>query len=208
MRIPRTILVAMVAALAVAGSVIAFVGKEDGAPPALPADPTKSAVTLVEAWPFTVDEPYEHVWRREHPRVSSGMLLVLAVDRDLVHSRQGYEPVLYAGAETAERVNVGETTGYLVVLVPGLTDLTQAPLFFGTPALPEEVDAASAAREVAAAKRSGVRPPDAATVKKALRPGFRVADQYALYLEAANHVEEWSPSETDLISGLRAPRVH
>ncbi len=206
--IPRTLWTLLVAGGLVAGSVIAFVGgpKDDG-PPALPANPQTRVVTLVESWPFAVAKPYVHTWRKEQPLVSHGQMLVLSADRDLLHPREGLEPVLYVGNQTAERVNVGESSGYLVVLVPGDVDLASAPIFFGSPALPEQVDAATIAREVAAATKSGVRPAGAAAAASAMRRVIEVADDHELRLEAATLIERVSPSEVDLVSGLRAPLV-
>ncbi len=208
MSLRRTLVTGIVFAGLVAGSLVAFVGgPQDQGPPPLPKDPFSRPVTLVESWPFAVAEPYAHTWQSEQPQVSRGVMLVLAADREMLHPRQGLEPVLYVGGRTAERVNTGELSGYLVVLVPGDVDLADSPIFFGTPALPEQVDAGRIAAELASARRKGVRPPDAAMVAKAARRAIEVKDQHELYLEAAMIIERVSPNESDLVNGLRAPLV-
>ncbi|MBI4882164.1 MAG: hypothetical protein HY812_21260 [Planctomycetes bacterium] len=191
-----------------ATGVTAFVRmSQDGAPPPVPADVMQRSVRLLLAQRFTLDEAYVHWWRKEQPRVAAGWLLVLEVDKDLVYPRQMKEPVLYAGRETAERVNFGHESGRVIALVPGDVDLARAPLFFGQAALPEEVDAAWIEAELAAALRAGATPPSQAEIEAAQIEPLHLADQYNLFLRAADLIEEHSPQEADLVSGLRAPRI-
>lgn len=92
---------------------------------------------VVYAHLFALDEGYKFEWRKEQPLVKNGYILVLKVDRDLVYPRQTAEPVLYAGDQTAERVNVGYWSGRVVAIVPGKLDLKKTPIWFGTPELPD-----------------------------------------------------------------------
>lgn len=128
-----------------------------------------AAVELLEAYPFVLDEPYVHEWRAEKPLVSSGYLLVLRVDAEVARPRDTYEPVLYVGAETAERCagnDAPQEGERLVVLVPApldadgrvQLDLERVPIWFGGHELPERVDAARIQRELAAARAAGVGP--------------------------------------------------
>lgn len=143
------------AVLVTAGSTFRS-SQQEGAPPALPPEPALSPIALVAAQPFVLAEPATHWYRSERPQYAQGLLLVLEVDRDLVHPRQTHEPVLYVGAETAQRVNAGHESGRLVAIVPGAPDLAQDPVFFGEPALPEQVDAAEASRQLDAALELGI----------------------------------------------------
>lgn len=182
-------------------------GQGDTAPPVIPAEPHEHRVILLHAQRFELDEPYTHWWRAERPRVTTGWLLVLSVNRDLVFPRQAREPVLYVGNQTAERVNVGAQSGHVVAIVPGNRFLIDSPIFFGDPALPEEVGAEHVERQLAKARAAGVRPPTPEQVGGALHDTLRLADDHALRLEAMDLVETYSPQETDLIQGVRVARV-
>jgi hypothetical protein len=209
-------LLSLMALLALGGGVYALrqVMHDDGPPP-LPAATPVGGVTLIEARPFTLDVPYTHDWRAERPQVTAGVLLVLGVDPDLVHPRQGLEPVLYVGDQTVERINFGGESGHVVAVVPApvdgqghvALDLSRTPIYFGTPALPEQVDAATVAQELAAAQARGIAPPTAAAVAAVSQPEVRFHDSYDVRVFAADLIEAWSPMETDLVSGLRAPLV-
>ncbi|MEW6071409.1 MAG: hypothetical protein AB1726_02285 [Planctomycetota bacterium] len=193
-------------------------------PPPVPALSVASEVDLLFAQPYLLDEGYTHWWRAEQPFVTAGWLLVLAVDSDLVHPRQGYEPVLYVGDQTAERVNVGFVPGeippgaraHVVALVPAgpgpddlpRLDLARAPIWFGTPALPEQVDEARIAGELALALARGARPLPGPRVIAARRAGggtLYLPDYPALQRCAAELVRRWSPGEEDLVQSLLAP---
>src|SRR5262245_51176294 len=114
-----------------------------------PTDLPRSAIEILDAQPFAVDEPFVHEWRAEKPLVDAGYLLALRVDPDLARARQTYEPVLYVGAQTAERCNAPEEGGVLIVVVPSTLapdgsvalDLATTPIWFGSLELPERVDA-------------------------------------------------------------------
>jgi hypothetical protein len=187
----------------------------DDPPPALPAVTPAGGVELVAALPFTLGTPATHEWRKERPAYAAGMLLVLRAPADLLAPRQTAEPVLFVGGQTAERVNTGDFSGMLVAIVPaGLDragrvdlDLSATPIFFGAPALPEQIDAAAAQRELGFARTAGIAAPSAATVSAALKPAVAFDDDWQLHLHAADLVERWSPLEADVVSGLRAPRV-
>lgn len=215
-RKPTLVLLSLAAVLVLGGGVLALrqVLRDDG-PPALPAVTPVGGVTLIAARPFTLQVPYVHDWRAERPQVQGGMLLVLGVDPDLVHPRQTLEPVLYVGDQTAERVNAGHESGHLIAIVPApldasgqvALDLSAAPIFFGAPALPEQVDAATVAAELAAARARGILPPAPEQVATALQPQVPFHDAYDVRVYAADLIEAWSPTEIDLVAGIRAPLV-
>lgn len=159
------------------GAAIAARGPQSARGATLTAVPaTAGAVELLDAIPFALDEPFVHEWRAEKPLATAGWLLKLRVDPELAVPRQTFEPVLYVGSETAERclpeialvpaVEGGLAPveqGLLVVLVPAPLgadgrvdlDLESAPIWFGSLELPERVDAARIAAELAAGRASG-----------------------------------------------------
>ena len=201
--------------------------------PAAQAQPAEaSPFELLYARPFVLDEPYLHTWRKEAPAVSSGYLLVLRAERELIRPVQVLEPVLYVGAQTAERVNApaqeGSDTAQLVVVVPApldddaddgadgdgqvALDPLRVPIFLGTKALPEDVDAASIQRELrrATALRLGpARLPQVAGLAGLRRPKtvLRLPSRADLDLELANLIAFYSPEERDLVQSLRVPET-
>jgi len=211
----RIVLPIALVLLLTGGGLALLAGLADDSPPALPAVLPVGSVELVAARPFTLAAPATHFWRKEQPAYRAGMLLVLRAPVDLLVARQTAEPVLYVGAQTAERVNVGDSSGMLVAIVPAdldsqghvAFDLAAAPIFFGSAELPEQVDGATVARELAAARRAGIAPPTAAAVSAALSEPVAFDDDWQLRVHAADLIERYAPLERDVVSGLRAPRV-
>jgi len=187
----------------------AFSAAVPAGPPEVP--PTPAAVDgILLAQSFILDEPYEHSWQAERPMVASGMLLVLEVNPDLVLPRQTLEPVLYVGDVTAERVNNGYPSGKVVAIVPGPVNLTSAPIWFGDPALPEQVTTAIIGTQRALAGEAGIRPFTAGTVSAAFHAGgneMKAADYDALRRRAAELIQQYAAGEEELAVGIMAPRV-
>lgn len=205
------------AALVLAATAITAWQAQDGpdAPPAL-AQRASAVQQLVYARPFRLQAPYTHAYRLERPTVEAGYVLVLEIDPELARPRQLAEPVLYVGSQTAERINHGHPSGRAVVLVPaalgpdGLPalDLAAAPMWLGTPELPERVDAASLAAERAKAEREGVRPLGAARAAAALAAGgglLALPDKTALERFAAELVLRYAPGEEEAARSLLVP---
>ena len=168
---------------------------------------------IVFAQAFQLDKPYTHAWRKEQPKVSAGYVLVLAVDPEFVRPQQLAEPVLYVGDQTAERINAGDVSGRLVVLVPSSSnsrgevalDLSKALIWFGIAELPERVDASQVNAELSAARQKGMKPLSEQKVRAALQRGgsvLHLLDREALERKVATLLQEYSPNETDLIRGL------
>jgi hypothetical protein len=191
----------------VAATVLGNQPQEPSLPPPIPAAPHDHAIGLGWAQRFDLEVPYTHGWRRERPPVQSGWLLVLSVNPDLVVRREIREPVLYVGAQTAERINAGDLSGRVVAVVPGDFLLEDTPIFFGSPALPEEVDAAHIDREVRAAVDAGRRASSIDDVVRALAYPLHLRDQYELRMAAIDLVERFSPQERGLIESSRLPRL-
>jgi len=173
--------------------------------------PTPAAVDgILLAQPFTLEEPYEFAWQAEHPMISSGMILVLEVNPDLVLPRQTLEPVLYVGNSTAERVNHGYPSGKVVAIVPGTVNLSSAPIWFGDPALPEQVTSAIIASQLASATEAGIRPFAADTAGMAVQSGgdeLQLANYDALRRRAAELIQQYAAGEEELAVGILAPQV-
>jgi hypothetical protein len=179
-----------------------------------PVPGTPAAVRdIIYARPFTLAKGEKHGWRQEKPVVSSGYVLVLEVDPDLVYPRQLAEPVLYVGRQTAERVNHGYASGRVIAIVPGqidskqedYLDLSKVRIWFGTPELPEQVDAGTIEFERQLAVRAGIRPLPAARVSAALErggPTLAFADKRELMRALAPLVREYSPQEPEVADGL------
>jgi hypothetical protein len=208
----RAVGIATVIALAGSLAAVRLVAFERAGPaPAAPGAKEESVRQVLHAQPFVLGEPYRHDWRREGPAVSSGWLLVLAVDPAYVEPRQTLEPVLYVGSQTAERVNHGFESGRVVAIVPGAIgeeDLARAPMWFGAPELPERVDAARIAREREEAAARGVMPLPRAALERvrARTPAvLELGRREDLDALAGALVLEHSPAEYDLANGLLVP---
>jgi hypothetical protein len=171
-----------------------------------PVPTTPAAVDgIVYARPFTLQQGYEFEWRQEKPTVTEGMILVLRVKPELVFPRQCAEPVLFVGDQTAERVNVGHESGLVVCIVPGKVDLKTAPIWFGTPQLPEQVTSVTIKKERELAEKAGIKALDAAKVKLATEKGGKLMearDRDQLRRSLASLVVEYTPKEKDLVKAL------
>ena len=215
----QTILLSLAALLgltliggAVTGLGLQWLQEEDGLLPELPRE-TVGVRGVLSARPYVLDEPYTHHWRAEAPETSAGYLLVLEVGEAFTTPRDTLESVLYVGAQTAERINWGAGSQRVVALVPAplgedggpSLDLAQSRIFYGRPALPEEVDGAMIREELERARVQGIgfQPVDAAI--EAGGGLIRFADRTALVRHAATLVLEHSPAEGDLARGLLVP---
>lgn len=179
--------------------------------PKAPATPA-GIVEVVAVFPFVLDAPYEHDMRKDKRAVTRGHVLVLRCDPAYLLRRQTAEPVLVAGAETVERINIGFDSGVLVALVPESTakgadgveravDPVASPIFFATPELPERVDAAWIAAESAKARNAGVTAPSVAAGGRGAEQRF--ADRDALNRALADLVERHAPTEGECAAALR-----
>jgi hypothetical protein len=169
------------------------------APPAIPNTPAGVANVLY-ARQFTLETGYKHTWRNEQPTVTTGTILVLEVNPDLVYPRQVAEPVLYVGNQTAERVNVAGSayeSGRVIAIVPGTFDLKTTTIWFGTPELPERVTANTITQQQSLANSAGIKPLAASKVDAAVKAGgapLRVKDREALQPTIDELNQKYSPS--------------
>lgn len=167
-----------------------------------PADPT--GVKLEWARPFTLATPDAYRWQAGAPPLAEGWIVQLRVDPREMVPRQVGQPVFYAGATPIAIVNADTTGGCAVGYVRGPLDLAATPLFVGSDELPERIDAAAGARELAAAVASGAKPsPEVAQAERAGGAELHLADLRGVYAVLAERVAACSPGETDLIHVLR-----
>jgi hypothetical protein len=173
---------------------------------------------LLLARPFLLERAGVHSWRAEQPTYDAGYLIVLEVDPEFVTARQTEEPVLYAGAETVERVSHAATSGHVVGIVPcgrgadgsPSLDLASTTFFFGPEALPDHIRASDAQHELRRAIDHGSRPFPAAEIAAALVRGgeiLRVPSRDELDQRTALLVLEHAPEDADVGLGMLAPRV-
>ena len=179
-----------------------------GGAPAIPATPA-AIDGVVYSRAFTLEQGYNFAWNKERPLVTSGTILVLKVNPDLVIPRQVAEPVLYVGNQTAQRVNFGNESGHVIAIVPGDVDLSQSPIWFGTPELPERVDAATIKAERAKADAAGIKPLSAAKIEVAVTRGgerLNVTDKSELLRsEISDLILQYSPQEKHLAEEYNTP---
>ena len=173
--------------------------------PEIPA-PAKD---ILFARPFTLATPYRNEWSKERPVVSTGTLVVVEVNPALVRRTDDLEPVLYAGNTTVMRLNHGDKSGRVIAIIPGTVDLTSAPIWFGSPQLPERVTAADVRAERQRAEKAGVRPFPASRIVAVQKPPVSATDLAALLRDvAAALVEQYSPDEKQLADQWRLPTAN
>jgi hypothetical protein len=171
-----------------------------------PVPPTPAPVNrILAARHFTLTTPFTFDWSKERPKISSGTLVVLEVDRALVVPRNALEPVLYAGGSPVMRLNYGHLSGRVLGIVPDTVDLTTAPFWFGTPELPERVTTDMVVAERAKAEKAGYgRALPAAQLTAARRAPASAKDLATLLRTVgADLILEFSPQEKDLAETWR-----
>ncbi|MEQ9095160.1 MAG: hypothetical protein RIE32_02735 [Phycisphaerales bacterium] len=181
------------------------------APPQTPATPA-AVQDIVFAQPFTLEQGEASTWRAERPVVDSGYIIVLKVNPDLVYPRQSAEPVLYVGDTTAERLNVGYRSGYVVAVVGAeitgekAMDLSKVKIWFGTPELPERVDANRIAQESALADAAGIKPFSADKISDLLAQNevLRERTKAGILDDVAAQIRRFSPQEEEVAVALEA----
>jgi len=159
---------------------------------------------ILYARPFTLERPFRNDWSKARELVSTGVLVVLEVDPALVVPRDTLEPVLYAGNVPVQRLNHGHLSGRVIGIVPGNIDLATAPIWFGTPELPERVTDGIVRSERARADQAGIRPFDPERIAGVRRATVTTKDLAALLRDvAAGLVDQYSPQEKELADAWR-----
>jgi hypothetical protein len=156
---------------------------------------------LLYARPFTLQEPYPYLYVKERPEITSGYILVLAVDPQLARPRQTDMAVLFVGSRPAELASAGDQSGRVIALVPGDTDLSTSPLFYGSTELPERIDAARGALELSLARDRGIAAPTPDEIAAALAAGgepLRARSIDGVYRVLVDLILTYSPQESEL----------
>jgi len=163
---------------------------------------------LLFAQPFTLETPFINTFSKEHESVSNGVLIVVEVDPALVIPRNTLEPVLYAGNAAVQRLNNGEQSGRVIGIVPGTLNLATAPIWFGTPQLPERVTQNTIQYERGLADKAGVRAFPSTRLDSIQRPVVAAKDLATLLRTvAADLIYEYSPQEKELADSWRLPEA-
>lgn len=166
----------------------------------------QAVLDVVYVQPFSLKVGYTHYWRAEKPFVKSGTLAVFKVNPNLVYPRNALEPVLYVGNQTAERLNFGNDSGYVVAIIPGDVDLSNSRAWFGTPELPERVNERKIKLETELADKGSIKQLDPDAVKKVTQQNLDVPDLPTLLRDyAAELVLKYSPQEKALADAWRLP---
>jgi hypothetical protein len=199
---------AFAALLLVTPAVVVSQNVGHGSKAAVPATPAP-VKDILYVRRFTLGTPYANTWSKERATVASGVLVVLEVDPAYVDPRDAaLNPVLYAGDVTVIRLNHGDRSGRVIGIIPGDVDLATAPIWFGSPELPERVTPAVVRSERARAEKAGVRPLAATKIAGVERPAVAAADLAALLRDvAAQLVYEYSPREKHLADAWRLPQA-
>jgi hypothetical protein len=164
-----------------------------------------AAKKLVFAQRFTLAKPHVYSWMKGHAPISEGTLIVVEVEPACARPRQTAMPVLYAGGVPVEVANLGFPSGRVIAIVPGEVDLAAAPIFYGSPELPERIDAATGASELAAARARGVAPFSAEERRAAFdsKP-LALQGTDTLYVAVADLIDRFVPDEADRAKSYRA----
>ena len=171
----------------------------------IPETPS-AVIDLVFARAFTLTKGYTYNWSKDRPIIRSGTLVVLKVDPDLVFPRNSAEPVLYAGNYTVQRLNLGHESGHVIGIIPAEVDLTQTPIWFGSPELPERVSAQTIQSERTLADAAKIQPFAEKKVQNVTQEHLQASDLSSLLRDhVADLVLEYSPQEKDLAETWRLP---
>lgn len=161
---------------------------------------------IILAKPFTLSEGYTFDWSKTAPAVRSGTILVLKVDPALVVPRDALQPVLYAGDSPVQIISGGYPSGTLIGIVPGNVSLSDAPIWFGRPGLPERATPEVIKEERALAERAGIAPPSDETLARAATATTESSNLATLLREeVADIVRKYAPQESDLANRLQLP---
>lgn len=212
---------ALTFALLLSGGAIAVAVHQSGDHPAevTPEQALESPVRLIFAQAFFLDEPYAHAWRSDQPLTSAGYIIAVSSAPDVVGVRQVHDELLFVGDMPVERINEGSESGVCIGFVPSplladgslALDLGSTAIYWAKPEiLPESLSPADAERTHAVALAAGVAPQRARFLERALAESggaVYLADHGALHTYGADVIERFSPQETDLIGGLRAPLI-
>jgi hypothetical protein len=198
-------IIALAALLLGMPTLAACQANSQGSVKSVPATPV-AVKGVVFARRFALGTPYLYTWAKEPRSVSTGILVVLEVDPAYVVPRNTLEPVLYAGNVAVHRLNHGDKSGRVIGIVPGEIDLATAPIWFGTPQLPERLTPAMIESERASAEKAGIRALPLTDTVGIGQPAVAAKDLAGLLRDdAARLVDQYSPQDKDIADAWRLP---
>jgi hypothetical protein len=157
---------------------------------------------ILAAQRFTLAEPYEDNWSPDNAKIASGTLLVLDVDPKLVAPREALNSVLYVGGRPVRRLNRGDLSGHVLVIVPSSIDVA-APMWLGAPDVPEALTTGKIQAEKAKAGRAFA---SKALERAPQRPAVEAQDLAALLRDvAAPLIDQFSPQDAQIAAQWRLP---
>ena len=203
-------LIGTLAVMACAAAAVTAVGDRREVVPEVVAGSSENVHSILAALPIDITTSFAHDWSAERTQVSSGWLLTLEVNPELLVLHQSADPVLYVGDLAVERINHGNVSGRVIVLVPERIDLTTAPIYFGAAALPESVDASTRKLELTRATNAGAKPFAASALESAFERGLSGSDTETVEFQdrravlefAAQWIFEFAPEESELAKDL------
>lgn len=168
--------------------------------------PSSGVLDVVFISPVFVGDAFLHNWREEKQLYESATLAVFKVNPKLVYPRNAAEPVLYVGNQTAQRLNQGDKSGYVIALIPGDVDLSREPVWFGSAELPERVNKETIAKERERAEAARFQPFDPEHVAKVSTKPLKAQNLRDLLREPISElVMKFSPEEKHLAEAWRVP---
>ena len=163
-----------------------------------------ATIDILYAKPFQLNQGYRYDWSKERPFVTEGVLVVLEVDPKFVKPTNALQPVLFAGNQTVQRLNHGYESGIVIGIIPGRVDLPQTPIWFGHPALPEQVSTDTITSESNLASNSNIKAFSKKKIDNIMQSNM-TAENLAelLFKDAAELILEYSPTEKYLAENWR-----
>ena len=198
------------AVMAVAAAAVTALGDRREVEVAVVRGSSEKVHSILAALPIDVGTPFAHDWSAERAMVSGGWLLALEVEPEMLVRHQSADPVLYVGDLAVERINSGELSGRVIVIVPKRIDLETAPIYFGSAALPESVNASTRKLELTRARNDGAKPFSEAALRAAHEKGLSGSDTATVEFQdrravlefAAQWIYEFCPDETEFANSL------
>jgi hypothetical protein len=198
-----TTTLSLILTLLTAPIALGYAQDDTSALPTLPATPSQATrPVVIHVQEVTLEQEYETDFRKERSLVASGWLIVLRGRGDVLAPRALAQPLLLADGEgwieSVEWFNHGVPSGVRVAFIPRTSDaakakqaLAAARVWFGTPGLPEQVDARRLTEESARANSVGLARQRLATTA----PALALKDREALLAAANALVKRHAESE-------------
>lgn len=163
---------------------------------------------IVYVRPFALSEGYRWSAVNDEPNTDMGYIVVLRVDPKLVAPRNAVSPILYAGDRMLQALNFGHISGHVIGLIPGQDDLSEMPIWFGSPTTPGRVTSESIRAEQSQARTVGIRPFSPEQIERVTQPAIVATNLKSLLRgELADLVLQYAPEEDGLARKWRLPEA-